>query len=148
MTQHASTIEQKYKAFIQHVVQTEEVWGLTKNDTWATSSSSEFEDTEVILFWSSRDGAAACADDEWSDYKPESISLVEFLENWCVGMYGDELLVGTDWDSDLTGKEAEPLVVALDVVTQLKAENKTLEFTQYDSQEEFEEQLIEALEAE
>ncbi|WP_299757298.1 DUF2750 domain-containing protein [uncultured Pontibacter sp.] len=148
MTQHANNIEQQYQNFIKHVVQSEEVWGLTKDETWATSSSSEFEDTEVILFWSGKEGALACAEDEWADYVPEPVSLVEFLENWCVGMYGDELLVGADWDKDLVGKEAEPLVVALDVVTQLKAEGKTLEFVQYDSQQEFEEQLIEALEAE
>lgn len=148
MTQDASNIEQQYKTFIQQVVQTEKVWGLAKNETWATSSSAEFEDTEVILFWSDKDGAVACSEDEWADYSPESISLVEFLENWCVGMYGDELLVGPDWDSNLVGKEAEPLVVALDVVTQLKAAGKTLEFTQYENQKEFEDQLVEALESE
>ncbi|ARS35106.1 DUF2750 domain-containing protein [Pontibacter actiniarum] len=148
MTEHAVDIEKQYKTFIQRVVDTERVWGLTKEDTWATSSSSEFEDTEVILFWSEEAGAKACAADEWAEYTPESISLVEFLENWCVGMYGDELLVGANWDANLIGKEAEPLVVALDVVTQLKAEGKTLEFEQYDSQQEFEDQVIEALEAE
>ncbi|TPE45994.1 DUF2750 domain-containing protein [Pontibacter mangrovi] len=148
MTQQANTIEHKYHDFIKHVVQSEKVWGLTKDETWATSSSSEYEDTEVILFWDSQAGAAACAEDEWASYTPESISLVEFLENWCVGMYGDELLVGTNWSPDLVGKEAEPLVVALDVVTQLKADNKNLDFTQYESQQEFEDQLIEALEAE
>lgn len=148
MTEHAATIETQYKAFIQRIVETNEVWGLTKDDTWATSSSSEFEDTEVILFWSGKDGATACSEDEWESYTPESITLVEFLENWCVGMYGDELLVGANWDKNLVGKEAEPLVVALDVVTQLKAQGKTLEFTQYESQQEFEEQVTEALESE
>ncbi|GAB3815433.1 DUF2750 domain-containing protein [Pontibacter rugosus] len=148
MTEHAEEIEKQYKTFVQRVVETGEVWGLTQDDTWATSSSSEFEDTEVILFWSEKEGAAACAEDEWKSYTTESISLVEFLENWCVGMYGDELLVGANWDTNLIGKEAEPLVVALDVVSQLKAAGKTLEFTQYDSQEEFEQQVIEALEAE
>lgn len=148
MTQHATNIEQRYQDFIKHVVDTEEVWGLTQEDTWATSTSAEYEDTEVILFWSKKEGATACAEDEWASYTAEAISLVEFLENWCVGMYGDELLVGADWDKDLSGKEAEPLVLALDVVAQLKAKGKTLQFTQYDSQEEFEEQLIEALEAE
>lgn len=145
MTQHAATVEKKYKEFVERIVETNAVWGLTKDETWATSSSQEFEDTEVILFWSGKEGAAACAEDEWATYKPESITLAEFLENWCVGMYGDQLLVGADWDADLNGKEAEPLVVALDVVNQLKAKSKTLEFSQYDSQEEFEEQVIEAL---
>lgn len=145
MTQHAANIEKEYKEFIDRIVETDAVWGLTKDETWATSSSQEFEDTEVILFWSGKEGAAACAEDEWATYVPESITLVEFLENWCVGMYGDQLLVGANWDIELIGKEAEPLVVALDVINALKAKGKTLEFSQYDSQDEFEEQVVEAL---
>ena len=139
-------MEANYKKFIQRIVDTDAVWGLTHNDTWATSSSGEFEDAEVILFWSDAKGAEACAEDDWAEYKAESITLVEFLENWCVGMYGDQLLLGPDWDADLSGREIEPLVVALDVVNELKEKGKKLEFTQYDSQEEFEEQVIEALE--
>jgi len=145
MTEHAAATEKRYNDFVARIVEANAVWGLTKDETWATSSSAEFEDTEVILFWSEQKGAADCAEDEWATYKPESITLVEFLENWCVGMYGDQLLLGADWDTDLSGKEAEPLVVALDVINALKAKGKTLEFSQYDSQEEFEEQVVEAL---
>ncbi len=146
MTQQAADIENVYNAFISRIVENNAVWGLTKDETWATSTSAEFEDTEVILFWSDQDKATACTDDEWANYVPESITLVEFLENWCVGMYGDALLLGADWDAELSGKEIDPLVVALDVVKELKAKGKELEFTQYDSQSEFEEQVIEALE--
>lgn len=146
MTQQAADIENVYNAFITRIVENNAVWGLTKDETWATSTSAEFEDTEVILFWSDQSKATACTDDEWANYVPESITLVEFLENWCVGMYGDALLLGADWDAELSGKEIDPLVVALDVVKELKAKGKELEFTQYDSQSEFEEQVIEALE--
>ncbi|GAB3195940.1 hypothetical protein ABID22_001665 [Pontibacter aydingkolensis] len=148
MTQSAADTEKSYKTFVKTIVDTNKVWGLAKDDTWATSSSAEFEDTEVILFWSDEAGAKACAEDDWADYKPESITVVEFLENWCVGMYSDALLVGANWSSDLTGKEIEPLEVALDVVQELKSQDKTLEFSQYDSQQEFEEQVIEAMEGE
>lgn len=148
MTQNMADIEKSYKNFVKTIVETDKVWGLTKDDTWATSSSAEYEDTEVILFWSDAEGAKACAEDDWADYSPESISVVEFLENWCVGMYGDALLVGTNWAADLSGKEVEPLEVALEVVQELKAQGKTLEFSQYESQQEFEEQVIEALEGE
>lgn len=148
MATSAADIEKNYRSFIKNIVETDKVWGLTHDDTWATSSSAEFEDTEVILFWSDESGAAACAEDDWAGYKPEAISVVEFLENWCVGMYSDALLVGANWDAALNGKEIEPLEVALDVVQELKAQEKTLEFTQYDSQEEFEEQVMEALEGE
>lgn len=144
----ASEIDKNYQKFITDIVKTDKVWGLTQNDTWATSNSAEYEETEVILFWSEAEGAAACAEDDWADYKPESINVVEFLENWCVGMYSDALLLGANWDENLNGREVEPLEVALDVVQELKSQGKTLEFTQYDSQQEFEEQLIEALEGE
>jgi hypothetical protein len=146
MTQSSADIEKSYKAFVKKIVETDKVWGLAKDDTWATSSSAEFEDTEVILFWAEESGAKACAEDDWADYNPESITVVEFLENWCVGMYSDALLVGPNWASDLTGKEVEPLEVALDVLQEAKAQGKTFEFTQYDSQQEFEEQVVEALE--
>ena len=145
MTQDAVASTKTYQEFITRIVQTDAVWGLTKDETWATSSSAEFDDTEVILFWSEQKGAEACAEDEWETYMAESITLVEFLENWCVGMYGDGLLLGADWAADLNGKERDPLVVSLDVITELKAQGKTLEFTQYDSQSEFEEQVVEAL---
>ncbi len=148
MAQDAATIEKEYTTFIQQAVASDVVWGLTKDETWATSSSAEFEDTEVILFWANESSAKACAEDDWSEYVPESLSLAEFLENWCVGMYGDALLLGANWDTDLTGKEAEPLEVALDVVNELKSKGKTVEFTQYDSLEDFEEQVTEALEGE
>jgi hypothetical protein len=141
-------MEANYRKFIQRIVDTEKVWGLTQDDTWATSSSAEYEEAEVILFWSDDQGARVCAEDDWKEYTPESISLVEFLENWCVGMYGDQLLLGPDWDGNLVGREMEPLIVALDVLNELKHKGKTIEFTQYDSQEEFEEQVMEALEGE
>lgn len=145
MTQDKTADDKAYKTFVTRIVETNEVWGLTKDETWATSSSAEFDDTEVILFWSEQKGAEACAEDEWETYAPEKISLVEFLENWCVGMYGDQLLLGANWGADLNGRESEPLAVALDVITALKAKGKKLDFSQYDSQEEFEEQVIEAL---
>jgi hypothetical protein len=148
MQQDSTNMENSYRKFIESVVDSDTVWGLTKDETWATSSSSEYEDTEVILFWSDKSGAAACAEDDWAAYTPESISLVEFLENWCVGMYGDSLLLGANWNADLTGKEEEPLVVALDVIQQLKQQNKNLEFSQYENQKDFEDQVVEALEGE
>jgi len=140
--------EANYRKFIQQVADTEQVWGLSQGDIWATSSSNEYEETEVILFWSDEEGAKACATDEWTDYKPESLPVAEFLENWCVGMYDDGLLVGTDWTTELQGREVDPLVVALDVVQELKHRKKEIALQQYESLSELEEQIIDALEGE
>ncbi|MBJ6118058.1 DUF2750 domain-containing protein [Pontibacter sp. BT310] len=138
--------EANYRKFIQQVADTEQVWGLSEGDIWATSSSNEFEDTEVILFWSDAEAAKACAADEWANYKAEALPVSEFLENWCVGMYDDELLVGANWTADMQGKEVDPLVIALDVVQELKSREKEIKLEQYDSLSEFEEQVIDALE--
>ncbi|MFT2009911.1 DUF2750 domain-containing protein [Pontibacter sp. 13R65] len=148
MTHDAASNETRYNQFIEEVVATGTVWGLSKDDAWATSSSADYEDEDVILFWSDEDSAKACAEDDWATYQTESVTLMDFLENWCVGMYGDELILGTNWTPDLSGKEVDPLIVALDIVNLLKERGETLEFTQYDNQEEFEKQLIEALEGE
>ncbi|WP_242928992.1 DUF2750 domain-containing protein [Pontibacter vulgaris] len=145
MQQNGESNEATYKKFIERVVASDAVWGLSEGDIWATSSSNEFDDTEVILFWSSEAGAMACAEDEWDGYKAEQVPLVEFLENWCVGMYGDHLLAGLDWDAALSGKETEPLEAALDVINELKAQKKLVLFTNYDSLEDYESQIIEAL---
>lgn len=140
--------EASYRKFIQQVAATEKVWGLSQGDIWATSSSNEYEDTEVILFWSDAEGAKACAADEWEGYEPEALPVAEFLENWCVGMYDDELLLGPNWTTELQGREVDPLVVALDVVLELKRIEKEVELERYDSLSELEEQIVDALEGE
>lgn len=146
MQEQNANQEANYRKFVQQVASTGQVWGLSEGDIWATSSSNEFEDTEVILFWSDAESAKACAADEWANYQPEALPVAEFLENWCVGMYGDELLVGANWTPALQGKEVDPLIIALDVVQELKQTEKTISFEQYDSLSEFEEQVIDALE--
>ena len=145
MTQHSTTNDVKYQQFIEQVVATGSVWGLSQGEAWATSSSAEYEDADVILFWSDEASAAACATDDWEEYNPEAVSIEEFLENWCVGMYDDHLLAGPNWSEDLLGDEVEPLELALHVVQELKQKNKPIHLTQYDNEKDFENQLLEAL---
>ncbi len=147
MQHNGESNEATYRKFVERVVASDKVWGLSQGDIWATSSSNEYDDTEVILFWSTEAGALACAEDEWQGYKAEEVPLVEFLENWCVGMYGDHLLAGLDWDPALTGRETEPLEVALDVIRELRAKDKLVLFTNYDSMDDYENQIVEALES-
>ena len=73
MQEQNANQEANYRKFIQQVADTEQVWGLSEGDIWATSSSNEYEDTEVILFWSDAESANACAADEWANYKTEAL---------------------------------------------------------------------------
>lgn len=139
-----TTAEQQYKAFVQTVAAADEVWGLEGEEGLAISSSGDDEERDVILFWSTEALAQAVAADEWAAFKPTSMPLAEFLENWLAGMHNDEILAGTDWDAGLQGKEVEPLVLALDLANEAIAAGKTVELSNYKDLEDFRAQVREA----
>jgi hypothetical protein len=85
------------------------VWGLEGPDGWALSASEAHDDVDVMPFWSQEGFARAHCQDDWKDYTPVAIELVEFLEDWLPGMHEDVLLVGINWNEELEGEEIEPL---------------------------------------
>lgn len=104
--------EENYNRFIERVRETGEVWGLLSEDGWAYCESSEYEDTDVVIFWSDRAEAQLHAKAEWSGHKPTLISLDDFLDKWLYGMDDDGSMVGPNWDADLNGVEVEPREIA------------------------------------
>lgn len=144
MATEASTPETSYRAFVQQAVAADEVWGLEGEEGLAISSSSENEEQDVIPFWSGEALAKAVAVDDWATFKPSAMTVAEFLENWLVGMHNDELLVGTNWSAELSGKEVEPLVLALDLAKELEASGKEIEFANYKDLKDFQQQVREA----
>jgi len=114
--------QQRYRKFIDRIIDNEVVWGLKlKNeDGWAVAPSNEFENSDVMVFWSDKAYAQRCAKEEWLDYVPTSIPLELFLKNWLIGMNEDNLLVGANWNGDLIGLEVEPLDLLNDIVNILK----------------------------
>ncbi len=141
MPQESSTVNHGHSKFVEQVVEFETVWGLKTREGWACSASNDHQDVKVFLFWSDRSHAAACAIDDWVYYNPESMPLAKFLEDWCLGMHYDNVLVGTNWEADMLGKELEPLRLALEITEQLKKTNKQIVFTKYESGMNFESQL-------
>ena len=78
------------------------------------SISSPYEDeneeaVSIICFWAEKARAKSCTKDGWQNYELTEIPLSEFMENWCVGMENDGLLVGTAFDQNMFGYEAEQL---------------------------------------
>lgn len=109
-------MENSHKKFIQRIVAQGEVWGLEEEeDAWAYCESNEFEDTDVLVFWSSKEAAAKLATDDWKDYKPVRIPLEAFIEKWLPGMDADGHLVGGDWNEKLCGLEVEPEEVLTEI---------------------------------
>ena len=85
------------------------VWGLQGEDGWALSASEEYEDVDVMPFWSQEAFAQAHCQDDWAGYKPVVIELLEFVEDWLPGLHEDVVLVGVNWNAELEGDEMEPV---------------------------------------
>lgn len=74
--------------------------------------------------------------------------MTEFIENWCMGMEGDGLLVGTEFDQNMFGFEADPLELIIDLLNELEANNQQLKFTKFKDQVILKSQINEILNSE
>ncbi|MCT2564170.1 DUF2750 domain-containing protein [Chryseobacterium herbae] len=150
MIQDHITVENRHKDFIKKVSETEIIYALKDENGYSVSYSNEleYEDGEpvqIICFWSDQARAKSCIGDEWSHYEVSSVPLNDFVENWCLGMNNDGLVVGTNFDSNLFGCEAEPLELVLDIIEELKKTGKNITLRKFRSIEEMETQIREVL---
>ena len=120
MLQDTQTSIDNHKRFIKRVVETKIVWGLKSEKGWIVSESNEYENRDVMPFWSDRAYAARAAKDEWAEYEPTSIDLDSFIDNWLKGMHEDDVLVGTNWDAHLCGLEIEAIDLAKELIDVLE----------------------------
>lgn len=145
MLQDTSTIAYNHKLFIERAVDGGTVWGLQSDEGFARSSANNFDGAEVIPFWSDKAYAMAFAKEGWNHYEPVAMLLAAFLEDWLVGMHNDGLLVGTNWDPNLFGKEVEPLDLAFEIAERVIAKGKDLRLSQYQGINEYYQQVRRAL---
>jgi hypothetical protein len=104
--------QQALSVFISQLSSKTEVWGLMGEEGWAVCPSIEFEETDVLPFFSSKEAADLLCSGEWEIYRPEAIPIESFLEEWLPGMHEDNAMVGLDWNTDLEGAEVEPSELA------------------------------------
>lgn len=97
-----------YERFIEQTVTGGGAWLLASPAGTAVCESDEFEDTDVILFFSSLTDARQVQAKLFPDHKPEKITLFDLLCRWLPGMARDGVLVGPNWTADLVGLESEP----------------------------------------
>jgi hypothetical protein len=112
MSQLSSDIQQNLELFISRTKETKIVWGLRNEDGWLACDSTEFEQSEVMPFWSSQEDASEHNVEEWSDFEVVEIPLDIFVEDWLITLSEDGVLVGTNWNEQLEGKEIEPSELA------------------------------------
>lgn len=151
MIQDHITIKKRHQNFVRKVCETNIVYALKDDTGYATSYSDEMEDEngepiEIICFWSDQSIAKSCLENEWKDYNITELKLAEFLEIWCVGMNNDGLIVGTNFDKNLFGFEAEPLELILEIIEELKQIGKSLDLKKFNNIEDLEIQVKEILE--
>ena len=136
MLQDSILIEKRHKRFIKTVCESGIVYGLKNKDGFATSTSNKYEGDYgnplgIICFWAEQSLAKSCIKSDWIKYKVSKIPLSDFIENWCIGMENDDLLVGTEFDQNMFGFETEPLKLILDLLKELKSTEKNLNFKKF-----------------
>ena len=144
-------VKLKHEKFVKKVCETNLVYGLENKDGFATSSSNDLEDEDgepigIICFWSEKALAKSCSKNDWEEYEPTEIRLAEFIENWCVGIDNDELLVGTNFDQNMFGNEIEGYGLILELIEELKKKNKELDFEKFEDLKDLENQIRDAME--
>ncbi|OEF25108.1 DUF2750 domain-containing protein [Vibrio rumoiensis] len=108
MSNLTADIQANLDLFVQETKESKLVWGLRNEDGWLACDSSEFEDSEVMPFWSSQEEAQKHNVEEWEDFKVLEIPLDIFVEDWLITLAEDGVLIGTNWNEQLEGKEVEP----------------------------------------
>lgn len=98
--------------FCERVLESGTVFGLSaETDVGWAYAPSIIETTDVLLFFSTPEGALACKAEEWEDYHLIELPLDLFVAGWLPNMADDGLLCGLDWSSDLKGMEYDPETV-------------------------------------
>ncbi|CAM4404012.1 DUF2750 domain-containing protein [Vibrio astriarenae] len=112
MTKLTDNIDANLELFISETKDTAKVWGLRNEDGWLAVDSTEFENSEVMPFWSNEADAKLHNVEEWADFEVLEIPLDIFVEDWLITLDEDGVLVGPNWNDKLEGKEVEPADMA------------------------------------
>jgi hypothetical protein len=126
----------RHEKFFKKVCESGIVWGLENNEGFATSESNSYENSEgepveLICFWSEAAFARSCVKNGWSNYKLVEVSLGDLIENWCVGMSNDGLMVGINFDRNMFGHEVDPIDLILELNKELTILGKEILLRKY-----------------
>ncbi|MBF9000179.1 DUF2750 domain-containing protein [Vibrio nitrifigilis] len=112
MSKLTSDIQANLELFIKESQENAKVWGLRNDEGWLSCESTEFEESEVMPFWSAKEDAELHNVEEWADFEVLEIPLDIFVEDWLITLAEDGVLIGTNWNAQLEGKEVEPSELA------------------------------------
>lgn len=136
MTSKSNSPEQILSTFISNACENGKVWALEDKESYAVSGSNVFDGADgqpagMVCFWSDRSLAKASAIEDWQSYQPVEIKLDDFLENFCIGIYHDGLVVGLNFDENMVGYEILSLELVLKICNEIKKTGKKLTLKKY-----------------
>ncbi|MDO6706829.1 DUF2750 domain-containing protein [Photobacterium sp. 1_MG-2023] len=113
MTKLTADVQKNADLFFTESKETQVVYGLCNEEgDWLSVDSSEFEESEVMPFWSNEADATYHCVEEWAEFQATALPLDVFAQDWMVTLAEDGVLVGLNWNDRLEGVEMEPQDVA------------------------------------
>jgi hypothetical protein len=109
--------ETTLKSFLNQVKDSQTLWALQdkNSEDWVVLDSVNFEDTDVMLLWSTQTLAKNHCVEEWADYIPAAITVADWMEYWVEELLADGVIIGINWQEsgDCTELELPEFTQAL-----------------------------------
>lgn len=98
--------ENRYDFFLDHVVETGEIWGLG-SDQWAIFSDDE-QGYQLFPLWSDQDFAEANAQGEWAEYSGKSFTIQQFIDELIPQLIQANILLSIFKSPEDSGQIVDP----------------------------------------
>lgn len=112
------TATQRYNHFVSKVTDWQVLWTLKGSDGYVLFGDNE--GNECIPVWPHHEYAAALANGEWSDSKPERLELEAFMTNWIPRMIKDNRKLAVFPTPDKKGVVVAPSQLQKDLQRELE----------------------------
>lgn len=109
--------QNRYEYFIKRIADDEAVWGLYDNG-WALAGSSE--GNTVFPLWPAMEYAALCSNGNWENYKPDRMSLKEFLDELLPELKKDSVDLGVFYTPEENGVVVTTEQIRFDLMAELE----------------------------
>ncbi len=121
---YTATCQENHDRFVRRIVESETVWTLSSENSYAYAESNKNENPrDIILFWSDK-AYAKRAKSNYPNFNETTITLFNFLFRWLPGMSSEGVLAGTNWTGDLVGLEYNPYELRLEIEAALSPGQK------------------------
>lgn len=104
-----SQVNETITAFLNEVKEPQNIWALQdiESEDWVVLDSINYENSEVMPVWGSKEKAQAHCIDEWKNYQAVAIPLAEWFEFWVEDLIEDNIIIGVNWPQEGAVEEIE-----------------------------------------